>query len=764
MSRFRTVVANLHKDRFLFFRVQAFITFIILVPIMILGITYYRQSSQALIKNFSESNQETLTQISTSLELIIDNIIDISKQSYNDTRFYEIMNGSTLDNYDDSDYAYKRINQIKNSNRYIYSVYLYIEKSKKVISSAYGITNIEEFNDRSFLKWYGSDERNLILSPTHPVLDYNASDDPKNLLSVNARLPLERVNNFNGALIINIDQSYVYNEVINALKTKKEAPFIVLNEDNKVILSKSKEELYKNFNSMGYSEGDLEGKGGSIVTKLKGKPFLLVYNKLGKRNWTYISLYPFEEINRTIKGTRTLVVVISILLVLLSIAISTSFTLKAMRPVEELIKLVTSRSRKVVNAGNQLNSARDAVFDIFENNEEMKEKLELTVPVFKEKFLYNLVKNNRLSYTEIESRLRSFHIEIPSERLLLILFDIDNYVELLSREGYEENIIKFSIINKIEKFLVERNIKGFTVETDPNCIALIIGAEDIKISELLILLNELQSQVHASTNISLSAGICDEQVEITALKQSYRKATEILKYKILYGKKEILLYSDIKQERKDEYVYPYEKVEFFKNYVKVCDSENGCSTLKEIIDDVEKMKSYIYMQQFIIQFNSSIISLINDLNIPIAQIYTKDNEMFKILNLHSRDDIERFFGDILQKIVSIIEANRESKMDRYFRKIESYVNENYMREITLELASEEINLSPTYINQILRNNTNRTFIQVLNETRVERASELLKDDDIKVKDIAEMVGFSSSKYFIKIFKEIKGVTPGQYKA
>ncbi|KRE64745.1 helix-turn-helix domain-containing protein [Paenibacillus sp. Soil750] len=100
---------------------------------------------------------------------------------------------------------------------------------------------------------------------------------------------------------------------------------------------------------------------------------------------------------------------------------------------------------------------------------------------------------------------------------------------------------------------------------------------------------------------------------------------------------------------------------------------------------------------------------------------------------------------------------------RYFHRIIAYMEGNYMKDLSLEQLCEEVSLSTTYVNHILKSCTDRTFIHLLNEMRIKKACEYLEEDRLKVREIAEKTGFQSSKYFIKIFKDMQGVTPGQYK-
>lgn len=51
----------------------------------------------------------------------------------------------------------------------------------------------------------------------------------------------------------------------------------------------------------------------------------------------------------------------------------------------------------------------------------------------------------------------------------------------------------------------------------------------------------------------------------------------------------------------------------------------------------------------------------------------------------------------------------------------------------------------------------------VSKIRIEQAVKLLKTTDLSINDIADAVGFSSSRYFDRVFKETMGCSPSQFK-
>ena len=56
-----------------------------------------------------------------------------------------------------------------------------------------------------------------------------------------------------------------------------------------------------------------------------------------------------------------------------------------------------------------------------------------------------------------------------------------------------------------------------------------------------------------------------------------------------------------------------------------------------------------------------------------------------------------------------------------------------------------------------------TFTDMLNQTRVDRAKQLLNGGEIPVYRVGELVGIANATYFIRVFRKYTGVTPNEYR-
>ncbi|MDU7963827.1 MAG: helix-turn-helix transcriptional regulator [Clostridium perfringens] len=72
-------------------------------------------------------------------------------------------------------------------------------------------------------------------------------------------------------------------------------------------------------------------------------------------------------------------------------------------------------------------------------------------------------------------------------------------------------------------------------------------------------------------------------------------------------------------------------------------------------------------------------------------------------------------------------------------------------------------MNKSYFCNLFKSETGQTFINFLNNYRIEKSKNLLKDLDLSLLDIAHKVGFSNQSYYCTVFKKFTNLTPLKYR-
>lgn len=92
-----------------------------------------------------------------------------------------------------------------------------------------------------------------------------------------------------------------------------------------------------------------------------------------------------------------------------------------------------------------------------------------------------------------------------------------------------------------------------------------------------------------------------------------------------------------------------------------------------------------------------------------------------------------------------------------------YMREHCQEKLTLEETARAVFLSSPYFSKIFKAETGEGWSGYLSRLRVEKSKALLLSSQIRLSDIAALVGFEDQSYFTKVFKKVTGVSPNQFR-
>ena len=116
------------------------------------------------------------------------------------------------------------------------------------------------------------------------------------------------------------------------------------------------------------------------------------------------------------------------------------------------------------------------------------------------------------------------------------------------------------------------------------------------------------------------------------------------------------------------------------------------------------------------------------------------------------DDIDE--SDLMSKMLNGI-----TKYYDYTGFIKEYVKENYMNEISFLDLAKVCHVSRSHLSAQFKKEVGCSFPEYLVNFRIHKAAKLLKEENLRVSEVAELVGYQDVAHFSKIFKKYMGVSP-----
>lgn len=136
----------------------------------------------------------------------------------------------------------------------------------------------------------------------------------------------------------------------------------------------------------------------------------------------------------------------------------------------------------------------------------------------------------------------------------------------------------------------------------------------------------------------------------------------------------------------------------------------------------------------------------------------------RIYNVQRNSELRDWFVAKFGAACNAMSTKKEEHENRLVARAQSYIQEHYKRDLSLDEVSRQLDLSPYYFSKLFKEETDRNFVEYVTGLRITRAKELLAGDDCSIKEICAEVGYSDPNYFSRIFKRnAGGMTPTEYR-
>ncbi len=134
-----------------------------------------------------------------------------------------------------------------------------------------------------------------------------------------------------------------------------------------------------------------------------------------------------------------------------------------------------------------------------------------------------------------------------------------------------------------------------------------------------------------------------------------------------------------------------------------------------------------------------------------------------IWGLNSQCKVIEQLIQLAQSIIEKVRLTRFSNGKLIIDNVRHYLDQHYASEISLTSLSELFHINSAYLSETFKNYVGQNFSDYLVNLRMDKAQQFLKDKELKIIDVANLVGFSNSGYFSTVFKKHFGQTPVEFR-
>ena len=425
---------------------------------------------------------------------------------------------------------------------------------------------------------------------------------------------------------------------------------------------------------------------------------------------------------------------------------------------------------------DQLNEALARAKDCWEKEELSRHELckqniqiNQSKPVYWDKVLSNMVSEPNY-YSSIQDDLRSeFGITEEMKQCQIVILSIDTMERVvLNKFANHRVLLFFSLTNICNEFLRKKNI-GFAFRywsSDHEIILLCWQGFD----KLNALLGEINEGIYTALHGRFDFGIGTVQLFPKGIQQSYREAQNALKQRNMLKKTTWLHGYEAKDSPLPINLHLTDYSEKFRLAVWSSNADEIQAAVEEWIRAVKQIPVIsieqldLWWHEYTVLRSKWLRSFSPD-NSELEPTSEKDRFFTVLMDDHGRFSIELWQKELEENLLAL--ANLITKQfhreKNVIYDVIQYIENRYQQEITLQDIANQFFLSREYISRKFKQVTGENLSDYLVRIRIEKAKLLLLNPNLKISQIALMVGYADEKYFSKVFKKMAEQSPNQYR-
>ena len=736
-------------------------------PVLTLGWYSYHYSSTSVLKQVEESNSQVLRQSQLRVEQTL-KMIDFSTTQI---LGLPIVNQAIsmklgIEDVDIIKELYKNLSSIQTFELGIKDVYLFSLEKDWLISNSgmdqYGQPGLKDklrpFSSISQgSKWISGNSAKIqgsegMFELDHAVISIKKwpinSTKPRGLISV-VLSPQQLIN------LIDSDP--------------RMGNIFILDEDSRIIAHSNKSLLGLDLLAEPYidfikNQNDLVGVFSDMVEDEQSS---ISFRKSTYNGWTYVSVVPTQAITQqaTAIGWTSILVSLGVLLATAIAALIGSR--KMYSPVRNIYRsLLADKDTK--HKKDEFMAISDRIQDILSDRSKLKYELEGQQNQLVE-FLVRKMMLGEIKLQEIQERVHYYGYGYTQQWKVMrvLMFQIDR----LDSDRFKEkdrDLLLFAIGNIVSE-VIPRGDSLPPIVIQESVVVLMgteTQSEEVFKESVFEMATEAQASVKLYLQLQTSIGISRPCKIWTDIRRGYEEGTNALKYRARLGEEVILFIEDVEPDKANKIVYPKELEEDLAHAIKSLDIEQARKTLASIMD-VFSNEDYDHSdyQMSLVRLLMDLVRLLQDAGISHHLLKQNKESLFdELLRIPTIKEIEAWFGNnIVCPAILLLEERQKDQFSTISQEVKRLIEEAFDTDLTLEKCSGRLNYHPQYISRVFRQETGVNFTDYLAQYRLKIAKNWLKETNLTVTEIALKLKYNNPANFIRYFRKMEGITPGQYR-
>ncbi|NLN41239.1 MAG: helix-turn-helix transcriptional regulator [Clostridiales bacterium] len=531
----------------------------------------------------------------------------------------------------------------------------------------------------------------------------------------------------------------------------------ILDNKNEIILSVGNKELITpNMIEMVKQNSD------NNIKNVDSIDIILTTLSSYNNKFTYVSAVPNSVYMKEINQMRLYTIFWAAIMMIAGFMLSVLFAKKNTKPINNLVKQLQNYSNHdITNYNNELDFIAQTTLAALSETHYIRKTMQDYLPLLQNGLISKLLQGNNLDIEQFDSIMEISGLNLNKAHFLVIIVGLE--VEKGMELKLEPHLAKFAAINILSEML-QKICNIYICDFGLDTFTILINSDmDDEFPETLIyVLSQSVEYVSKNLAIHLTCGVSTIRQTLEEIHEAHNEAQLAYEYCHYNTRGSIQYYDDINISTY-KYYYPFEEEMRLINYVKNGNKAKVQETIHSIIN-INYTKTTLPLplaRCLFFDIMSTALKIVHEVGIDSWDAFDKDPASL-LTSCENIDDMEKTLYDILDVLCDKTAEKRDEYHEKLRKDILEYINQNYHNpDLSLSTIASVFHFTPSYISRFLKEYVGVNFTEYLREQRINKSLQYIMNTNLAISEIAEKVGYTSSIVFIRNFKKIHGITPGE---
>ncbi|GAA3400943.1 helix-turn-helix domain-containing protein [Paenibacillus hodogayensis] len=677
------------------------------------------------------------------------------------------------DSYDDPSQKYanffalsNKLKTIVSTNEQLSSVFVYSDASKDMMTDKSFLQRSDSADN--WLAGYIDMEGYSKWISTHKVWD---GDKEHNAVTHIRPYPLISSPGYRKGLVaVNITEDELFRIMGDVYDGgQQDGHTFIIDGSGGIVTHDDKSRLYTDMTDEPYIKRILGGNGnGQFTVKSGGAEQSVFYRTSAYTGWKIVSVVPQSQLYQPLESLRKLMIAIASLMVVMALTALFFVNRRTFKPLDRLAGKL-SGSLRHVKAGQtgSLGYLETAFDQMFTDREQLEKRVRDSKPALKWRMVMDMLTGYRTDYASVSRQLEFIGIRLLPEMFVVCTAEFDKDGGIGPKD---ETLYAYALCNVAEEVINMENA-GIAVDLGASSAAIIFsfaeGDEEQNHLRAFAAVEQILDIMRRQFGLLVTAGVGRCYRDMSDIPRSYDESQKALQYRMVIGSHSVISVLDLIGSDNQDY---YRIIKMTDRIVEAL-RQTEYGKLNEFVAELFREAVGGGLSPELLRQLSYELVMKSLQGIAATGIDTEET-LAGLGNLHERigrcsgwKDLEDIVLAALEQMARKIEDKRMQRgSHKAIEKMVAYIQEHYgQSEFSLDRLADKFELSPTYISKLFKEHMERNFIDYLIEIRINASKELLLDKNRKVNDVAEAVGYTNTRSFLRAFKKYTGMTPSEYR-